>query len=157
MIVDIGQECLTWSTLEEVEVAFEIRRKLDSLVVREVAVQYLQHGLEGIVLVEVVQRPIFEQTPDHPLEAPNDVEDPLTCLLCQRHLPVVELHSLAPFTIVRRLTAEQWYIAVTDISVGGVLGRQCRRCPRSSWFRSRKPSPSVDLSFKTSIRAQNTM
>ena len=54
MIVDIGQECLTWSTLEEVEVAFEIRRKLDSLVVREVAVQYLQHGLEGIVLVEVV-------------------------------------------------------------------------------------------------------
>ena len=74
MLIHEGQEGLPGCSLQQVEVVLEIIGQLNPLVIGEVAVQDLQDLLEGVILLELFEAPIFEESPNHSAEGANDVQ-----------------------------------------------------------------------------------
>ena len=121
MIRHVQQQGLARGALQQIEVCFKLRGKLYLGVIGEVGIQSFDDLLEGVFFLQFVDAPILEQAPSNSSEGAHEVQHTFVGPLGQGHLPVVELDSLPPFSVIGRLAGEDWHIAVPQVHVGGAI------------------------------------
>ena len=119
VVVDEHEQGLASLTLQQIEVALKICRKLDSGIVSKVSIEDLNDLRESIGLLEVLKCPILKQSPGESSEAANYVEDALIASFGDGHLSMIKVNPLSPFAVVTRLTAEHGNVGVPEIQVAG--------------------------------------
>ena len=103
------QQRLTWLPLQCHEVAVEVSRKLNSLIVLKGLVQ----GGEDLVccsgLLTLLKWETFKQLPCSAAQTAYQVEHCLLLPFLELHLSQVDVDPLSPFSVLRMKSTEQWY------------------------------------------------
>ena len=119
MVIDVHEERLTWWPLQQVEVSLEVCGELNSGIIGKVPVEDLYDLRECFGLLEVLQRPVLEESPGKACEAAHDVENTFVSPFGDGHLSMIQMYPLPPFLVVTRLSAEDGNVGVPEVSIAG--------------------------------------